>query len=207
MVYARAADRNGDLTDVFVKRGEGLAVETTVAQRAHYAISSDNQSETITLFDGERVEGVPGSNRYRIMRFQQQLIPVRTPETTARAPRLDEMKTAALIGSRDPKLLAELHWRLGLPVMTLVLTALAIPLGRLRPRQGRYAHVWVAALVFALYANLALAARTWLARGQIAPAFGLWWVHGLFLLGSLGRCSPPRLLRVHRARRAHRGAA
>jgi lipopolysaccharide export system permease protein len=68
--------------------------------------------------------------------------------------------------------------------MTLVLTALAVPLGRLRPRQGRYAHVWIAVLVFALYANLALAARTWLERGRIAPDLGLWWVHGLFLAGS-----------------------
>jgi lipopolysaccharide export system permease protein len=201
VVYARSADPNGDLKDVFVKRSMGLAVETTVARRAHYAVSSDGESESITLFDGERVEGTPGNNRYRIMRFEQQLIPVRTPESTARATRLDEMSTLSLLGSHEPKQVAELQWRLGLPVMTLILTALAVPLGKLRPRQGRYAHVWIAMLVFALYANLALAGRTWLARGAVPEALGLWWVHGLFFSVSLGAMIGPSLLRLQRVRR------
>ena len=37
------------------------------------ASRSDGQSETVTLYDGERIEGTPGSNRYRIMRFEEQL--------------------------------------------------------------------------------------------------------------------------------------
>ena len=79
MVYARAAQRNGDLTDVFVKRSEGPAVETTVARRAHYTRLGRRRSETITLYDGERIEGTPGSNRYRIMHFDEQMIPIRRP--------------------------------------------------------------------------------------------------------------------------------
>jgi lipopolysaccharide export system permease protein len=110
------------------------------------------------------------------------------------------MSTAQLLASADPKLKAELHWRIGLPVMTLVLTVLAVPLGRLRPRQGRYAHVWIAVLVFALYANLALAGRTWLAHGRIPAALGLWWVHGLFLLGATLSLMLPKLLRRWRCR-------
>jgi lipopolysaccharide export system permease protein len=200
VVYARAAARNGDLTDVFVKRSEGLAVETTVARRAHYSGSGDGLAETITLYDGERIEGTPGTNRFRIMRFEQQLIPVQTPETGTRAPRVSELGTMALVASRDVKLQAELQWRLGLPVMALVLTALAVPLGRLRPRQGRYAHIWIAVLVFAVYANLALAARTWLEHGVVPAAFGLWWVHGLFFAMSLAAILGPGMLRSHRAR-------
>jgi lipopolysaccharide export system permease protein len=82
-----------------------------------------------------------------------------------------------------------------------VLTLLAVPMGRLRPRQGRYAHVWMAVLVFALYANLALAGRTWLSRGVIPQGLGLWWVHGLFLMASLGAMLMPPLLRMQRVRR------
>jgi lipopolysaccharide export system permease protein len=204
VVYARAAERNGDLTDVFVKRSEGPTIETTVARHAHYSSSANGEAETITLYEGERIEGTPGSNRYRIMRFEQELIPVQTPGTAARAPRVGELSTTALLGTHDPRQLAELHWRLGLPVMTLVLTVLAVPLGRLRPRQGRYAHVWVAVLVFALYANLALAGRTWLERGVIPPALGLWWVHALFFGVSLAAMLGPGVLRAHHARRGAR---
>lgn len=200
VVYARTADANGDLAGVFVKRSTGPIVETTVARRAHYAVSSDGQSETITLYDGQRLEGVPGGNRYRIMSFDQQLIPIRTPDSGHRVQRVDELSTAQLFASDNPKLRAELQWRLGLPIMTLVLTVLAVPLGRLRPRQGRYAHVWIAVLVFALYSNLALAARTWLEHGKIAPKLGLWWVHALFLSASLTVIALPKLRRMWRAR-------
>jgi lipopolysaccharide export system permease protein len=201
VVYARAAEPNGDLAGVFVKRSDGLRIETTVASRAHYSLSADGQSETITLYDGQRLEGVPGGTHYRIMRFDEQLIPIRSPEGARRAQRVDELSTAQLLESSDPKLRAEFQWRLGLPVMTLVLTAMAVPLGRLRPRQGRYAHVWIAVLVFALYANIALAGRTWLARGKTPQELGLWWVHGLFLTGAVAAFLWPKLKRSWRARR------
>ena len=200
VIYARAAEPNGDLAGVFVKRSDGPRIETTVASRAHYSLSSDGQSETITLYDGQRLEGIPGDTRYRIMRFDEQLIPIRTPENAQRSQRVDEISTAQLLESNDPKLHAEFQWRLGLPVMTLVLTAMAVPLGRLRPRQGRYAHVWIAVLVFALYANIALAGRTWLARGKTPQELGLWWVHGLFLIGAVAAFLWPKFKRSWRAR-------
>jgi len=200
VVYARAGQRNGDLTDVFVKRGEGATVETTVARRARYTGSAEGGAETITLYDGERIEGTPGSNHFHIMRFDQELIPVQTPEAAARLPRPSELSTAALLGSHELRHRAELQWRLGLPLMTLVLTVLAVPLGRLRPRQGRYAHVWIAVLLFALYANLALAGRTWLERGELPAALGLWWVHAVFLAISLAATFGPGVWRAWRAR-------
>jgi lipopolysaccharide export system permease protein len=201
VVYARGMGSGGDLTGVFVRRSNGPVLETTVASRAHYTRTSDGQSETITLYDGQRLEGIPGSTHYRIMRFDEQVIPIRTPDNNHRSQRLDELATAQLLGSSDPRLAAELQWRLGLPVMTVVLTLLAVPLGRLRPRQGRYAHVWIAVLLFAVYANLALAGRTWLAHGRTPLTVGLWWVHGLFLVGAAFGLMLPRLRRSWQARR------
>ena len=183
---------NGDLTDVFVKRSEGLSVETTVARRAHYAVSGDGESETITLYDGERVEGTPGNNRFRIMRFEQQLIPVQHARDAQRERRgVDEMSTMALLGSRDPKLHRGAAMAPGPAGHDAGADGAGGAARRLRPRQGRYAHVWIAVLVFALYANLALAGRTWLERGVIPAALGLWWVHGLFLAVSLAAILGP----------------
>jgi lipopolysaccharide export system permease protein len=200
VVYARTTAPDGDLNDVFVERTEGPIIDTTVARRAHYAITA--QGETITLFDGERVEGTPGTNHYRIMRFQRQLIPFNAPNTGGPRSRVDEMSTAQLFGSRDRRLQAELQWRVGLPVMTLIFGALAVPLGRLRPRQGRYAHVWLAILAFAFYAVLAQAGRSWIEHGDTPMALGLWWVHAIFLCLSVGALLQPRVARAWRARRA-----
>jgi len=199
VVYARAAEANGDLSDVFVERNDSDSIDTTLARRAHYAITA--QGEVITLYDGERVEGAPGANHYRIMRFQRQIIPFNAPNTGAARGRVDEMSTAQLFGSRDPRLQAELQWRVGLPIMTLIFGALAVPLGRLRPRQGRYAHIWLAILLFALYAVLAQAGRSWIEHGDTPLAMGLWWVHAIFLCLAIGALLQPRVARAWRARR------
>jgi lipopolysaccharide export system permease protein len=199
VVYARTTDPSGDLNDVFVERSEGSIVDTTVARRAHYSVTA--QGETITLYDGERVEGTPGTDQYRIMRFQRQLIPFNAPESRDAQARVDEMGTAQLFGSRDPRLQAELQWRIGVVVMTLIFGALAVPLGRLRPRQGRYAHIWLAILAFAFYAVLAQAGRSWIEHGTTPMRLGLWWVHGIFLCLSVGALLQPRVARTLRARR------
>jgi lipopolysaccharide export system permease protein len=68
--------------------------------------------------------------------------------------------------------------------MALVLTLIAVPLSRLRPRQGRYARVGFALVVYIVYSNLLYAAKVWLEKGDLSPAIGVWWVHALAL--SLG---------------------
>jgi lipopolysaccharide export system permease protein len=182
VVYARAAEPNGQLQDVFIKRTIGAAVEATVARRAQRVTASDGVTQTIELFDGEVLKGVPGDARFRILRFAEQSIPI-TPQASAPgAARIDAKPTAQLLQSSDIRDKAQLQWRLGLPLMALVVSLCAVPIGRLRPRQGRYARIWVAVLVFAVYAELAQAGHAWLARGSIPARLGLWWVHGLFLL-------------------------
>jgi lipopolysaccharide export system permease protein len=72
--------------------------------------------------------------------------------------------------------------------MALVLTLIAVPLSRLRPRQGRYARVGFAIVVYVVYSNLLSAAKVWLEKGDLSPAIGVWWIHaaalalGLYLI-------------------------
>ena len=65
--------------------------------------------------------------------------------------------------------------------MALVLTLIAVPLSRLRPRQGRYARVGFAIIVYFVYSNLLWASRVWVEKGTLPPAIGVWWVHILLL--------------------------
>jgi lipopolysaccharide export system permease protein len=182
VVYARAADRSGQMQKVFIKQTSGAEVITTVAQRAHREIGADGFSQTIVLLDGERSEGVPGNERYRFLRFAELRVPLTLPAPPVRVQRLDERSSVELLASPDRRARAELQWRLGFPVMVLVGAACAMTLGRLRPRQGRYERVWKAVLVFAIYGNLATAARTWFEHGLTPEPLGIWWVHVPFVL-------------------------
>jgi lipopolysaccharide export system permease protein len=61
--------------------------------------------------------------------------------------------------------------------MCLVLALIAVPLARLRPRQGRYARVWVALLIFLLYSQLISVGKVMIGRGTLPQFLGLWWTH------------------------------
>jgi lipopolysaccharide export system permease protein len=117
---------------------------------------------------------------------------------------------ATLRGSDDPRYQAEYHWRLATVVITLVLGLLAVPIARLRPRQGRYARVIWGVLLYAVYANLLISGRTLIEKGTVPAWLGLWWVHALMLLLGIGIVKLPRVtdaLRRLRARNANRATA
>ena len=193
VVYAERVDRDGTLEDVFVERNQGPVVEVTLAQRAVQTVTPDAGSQTIELFNGQRYEGVPGSLQFRSMpSFAELTIPVRLPPATGVVTDLDARPTAALIASSDPKSQAKLQWRISMPLMCIVLTVLAIPLSRLRPRQGRYARVWLALVIYLVYWNLISAGQAWIAHGAIPAVLGLWWTHVAVALLALVVILAPR---------------
>jgi lipopolysaccharide export system permease protein len=157
-----------------------------VAQRAKHTASADGLSHTIVLYDGERFEGVPGSSRFRVMRSPEITIPVEVPKLSDAVVSLEALPTRELLKSNDAEQRAELHWRIAIPVMCLVLTLVAVPLSKLRPREGRYGRVVIAILIYFVYTNFISAAKVWIARGTMPEWLGLWWVHivvaGLALL-------------------------
>jgi len=177
VVYAQAADPDGTLRRVFVQRSRGNVLEIALAQRATHAYLAGGDIQVITLYDGERYEGIPGERRFRIVKFAENTIPVRLPAASGGVVKMEGVPTRTLLASNDLKHRAELHWRVALPIMAVVMGLIAVPLARLRPRQGRYARVGFAILIFFLYINLAIAGKMWIERGTLPEWLGLWWVH------------------------------
>lgn len=199
VLYATSVSSDGTLERVFVKRVRESRYEIAVAARARHEVSADGDLHQLTLYDGERYEGVPGSREFRIVRFATNVIPVRIPPIGSRSGELDATPTLSLLRSDNPALRAELHWRMAIPLMVFVLAMLAVPLSRLRPRQGRYSRVWLAIVVYFIYFSLASASKVWMAKGQIPAVLGLWWVHALVIVLTLSLIALPAL----RARLRH----
>jgi lipopolysaccharide export system permease protein len=182
VVYAQGAEPDGTLTRVFVERDRDGRLEIALAQRATHAYSADGDLQVITLYDGQRFEGIPGERRFRIVRFAENTIPVRLPALAGSAVDLKGLSTRALLAAPNRAAMAELHWRIAFPIMAVVLGCIAVPIARLRPRQGRYARVGYAVLIFFVYINLTIAGRKGLDRGAIPEWLGLWWVHASVIL-------------------------
>ncbi|MGH8293983.1 MAG: LPS export ABC transporter permease LptF [Steroidobacteraceae bacterium] len=202
VVYAEKADPDGMLQNVFVERNQGASVEVDVARSALHTVSPDGTTQAIKLLDGESLEGIPGSSQFRIMYFTENFIPFHLPPAKSVVTDLDAQPTAALLGSPDLKRRAELQWRIAFPLMCIVLTVMAVPLARLKPRQGRYARVWLALVIYLIYSNLISAGQAWIAHGAIPAALGLWWAHAAVVLLALAVMFAPRA----RQRLRHRSA-
>ncbi len=189
--YAERVDVNGVLHNVFVQREQHDAegrTEVALADTATYSKGLANGTHLVTLFNGRRYEGVPGRRDFRIIDFKEHGIPIPAPTASKAIDDPDTKPTLKLLGSQLPADVAQLQSRVSTPLMALVMTFIALPLSRLRPRQGRYARVGLAILVYFVYANLLSAAKAWLEKGTLSPQLGVWWIHllalglGLYLL-------------------------
>ncbi len=137
------------------------------------------------LHDGKRYFGVPGTTEFAVIEFGEHGIPYRIPDVTNEEPEPSAMRFRDLLAAASVEEVAELQWRVSIPMATFILAILAVPLSRTRPRQGRYGKIAVGLLVFIIYFNLMSAARAWLESGDVPVAVGIWWVHGVMLLFAL----------------------
>jgi lipopolysaccharide export system permease protein len=193
VVYAQQVNRDGTLGDVFVERNQGPTVEVALAQRARHDVTPDGLTHVLTLYDGERFEGIPGSREFRMLRFAEHVVPMHVPQSTDVVTALEARPTVALLGAPGLAERAELQWRIAMPLTCMVLALLAVPLARLKPRQGRYARVWLAVVIYFLYLNLIAAGKVWIARGTVPAVLGLWWTHAAVALLALLVIVGPRL--------------
>src|SRR5271170_7826987 len=186
--YAERVDQEGVLHNVFVQRETAGRIEVALAETATYSKASQNGMHLVTLFNGRRYEGVPGHDDFRVIEFREHGIPISAPADVVTTKDPDTKPTRQLLGSDAAADIAQLQFRASTPIMALVLTLVAVPLSRLRPRQGRYARVGFAIVVYFVYSNLLSAAKVWVEKGDLPPAIGVWWVHlaalalGLYLV-------------------------
>ncbi len=183
VVYAEEVLSTGVVENVFLQRQNANGeIEVVVAARGEQRESDDQNTRFFVLHDGRRYLGIPGTTEFNVIEFGEHGIPYRLPDVEAEEAKPRAMHTLSLLGSRDPEEAAELHWRIGIPVATVILAILAVPLSRTQPRQGRYGKIAVGLLVFIIYFNLLSAGKAWLENGTLPITVGIWWVHALMLM-------------------------
>jgi lipopolysaccharide export system permease protein len=179
--YAERVDKDGVLHNVFVRREAEGRIELALADTATYSRAAADGTHFVTLFNGRRYEGVPGQSDFRVTEFREHGIPIATPADVAGPQDPDTKPTRDLWGTHAASDVAQLQSRTSSPLMALVLTLVGVPLSRLRPRQGRYARVGFAIVVYFVYSNLVSAAKVWVEKGDLPPLIGVWWVHAAVL--------------------------
>ncbi len=164
------------VNNVFVQYTQGGRNGVVVAEKGFQQIDP-NGDKFLVLLNGRRYEGTPGALDFRIIDFERQMIRVEATQVKADDPKAREMSTLGLVRAPDAERMAELHWRLALPIAALVLAVMAIPLSFVNPRSGTSGNLFLAMLVFFLYYNLLSVFQTWTQQGRLSPWIGLWPVH------------------------------
>jgi lipopolysaccharide export system permease protein len=159
--------------------------------------TAPNGDRFAVLLDGRRYEGEPGTAEYRVMEFARYAVRI---EAGRNEPAREEPRTLATIDLvRDPTRanLGELLWRIGLPLMALILPVLAIPLAFVNPRAPRSVNLLFAVFTYMVYSNLLSVAQAWVRQGKVSFGIGWWTVHAFMVLVLVAlfwyRTSPPSL--------------
>ncbi len=186
VVYGRSISSEGFLEKVFMQRqSENGVIEVVTADKGEMVEADDPDVKLLVLHNGRRYEGTPGTTNFRIIEFEEHGIPYRLPRVEPLVKRAKSMTFVDLIGSNDLIHIAELQWRLSVPISTIILAIMAVPLSRSRPREGRYERLTIGLLVFIIYLNLMSASKAWIEQGTISTNLGIWWVHVLMLIFGL----------------------
>ncbi len=179
-VEALSEDRS-ELRDVFVSDRRQGDLTLFSARSGYRYRDTDTGVLYLALLDGYRYEGQPGEVDFRIYRFDKYAVRLGEGEVKKMARRLWALPTERLWGSTHLSEIAELQWRLAMPIATLLLAWLGALLSRTSPRQGRFGKLFVAILLFIIYYNTLGVAKNWIVRGVVPPELGLWWVHAVLL--------------------------
>ncbi len=165
---------------VFIQRTEPNRVQVFFARKAmQLENNSSSTGRQFLLLDGTMNIISPSRSQDLITRFERCTIHIGPPKSPQVEQRARTTTTFHLLGSNQPKEVAELQWRFTTPVMTFLLGLLCLPLSKLSPKWGRYGNVALAMLIYAAYYNLQSMAETWVEHGSLPPFPGTWWVTAL----------------------------
>jgi len=166
------------LEDVFVQsQANNGRLDVFSARSGHQYVDPKTRARYLVLVDGYHYQGKLGSADFTIQQFkknamrleQQDVVPLH--RTRWATPTQDLWNSNNLLDQ------AEFQGRFSMPLATILLAILAVLLSRTSPRQGRFAKLFVAILVFVTYYNTLGVAQSWVVRGEVPIQVGIWWVH------------------------------
>ncbi|MEC8331842.1 MAG: LptF/LptG family permease, partial [Pseudomonadota bacterium] len=174
-----------ELANVFVAltpagQASGEPPRIILADSARPEIDEATGARFMRLENVLQYDGTPGSGGFRVGQFDAQAIRLPPPPEFDEVLEESTLSTWSLLYSDDIAHRAELQWRISMLLLIPVIALIAVPMSRVSPRQGRFTKLLPAVLVYIGYFIALEFCRDRMADGDLSPAFGLWWVHGLF---------------------------
>lgn len=178
IVFLEALDARQERAEgVFILQRNASLCKVTRAREAWQEIDPLTAEKSIVLRDGYQYEVTEAGGMKKLLQFQNVRLPLVPKQIDSIGYRRKAATTRSLAASSVAADKAEFQWRISTGVSTVLLALLGIPLGLTVPRQGKSARVLMAVIIFALYYNLVVVAKTWMEQGLVGSFPGVWWPH------------------------------
>jgi lipopolysaccharide export system permease protein len=166
--------RENRAEQVFVSSREDRRHQVIFAQNVYQRSDPSSGGKLLLLENGYMYEFEQNKQHGKITEFQNWILRLSPSEVIPKKYRRKAASTRHLMQSNNLEDIAELQWRLSTPLSTLLLALLGVLLSRTSPRQGKYAKVMVAFLIFAVYYPMSVVTKNWVEKGTIDPVPGIW---------------------------------
>lgn len=178
--FIESFDELGNVVkNIFVQSIQHQKVGIIVAAEGS-RYKAKNGDNFLVMHHGRRYQGTPGTAEYSVTEFERYAIRIEPNEVIPKPPSAQSKSSLDLLKDKTSTHMAELQWRIAMPISAMILAFLAIPLSTLDPRAGKSANFILAIILYVIYSNLISILQAWVAQEKINALIGLWPVHLLF---------------------------
>lgn len=142
---------------------------------------NDEGRRYMIMHDGTHYVGDAGDADFKIIKYKDYGIYIASKQVEAHLSEKSK-SIVELWQSTDLVDQAELQWRLALPLATIIVAFMALPLSHTDPRSGRYAKLALALILYLVYSNFLGVGQTWIIQKKVPLWVGTWWVHVIAII-------------------------
>ncbi|KGJ94915.1 LPS export ABC transporter permease LptF [Colwellia psychrerythraea] len=189
VVFIHGKDRETNrLNKVFVAQlpegeniGASIINSSIVYAKTGQVFEDELGSQQLVLGDGIRYHRDIDSNEFQSVAFKKYYIQIKDQEVEHQHRKLSALTTLELYNNMPPELesayRATIQWRMAFPLLCIILVFIAVPLSVVNPRQGKFAKMLPALMLFLGYLLLLTSMRSAIEKNAIPSVIGLWPIH------------------------------
>lgn len=137
----------------------------------------ESGSQHLVLENGTRYQSDKKTNEFRSVAFEKYYLQIQDQKVENKRRKIGAVATGDLFNDNNEAAQAAIQWRLAFPLACLIITLVAVPLSVVNPRQGKFAKMLPALMLFLAYFLLLTAMRSGIESKALPYYVGLWPVH------------------------------
>ncbi|MDC3360352.1 LPS export ABC transporter permease LptF [Candidatus Thioglobus sp.] len=174
-----------NMEEIFIYAMEDENPVIVLASEAKKYTDVNSGSVYLRLINGTRYMGLPGDENINILSFEKydlEIVSGDIQKSITSFSEIEERNTIDLLRDGGAKANAEIQWRISQPISVLILSIFGVFLGKSSPRGGKGINLIIGVVVFMLYNNALLVAKSAIEAGQLSPLIGMWSIHLILFL-------------------------